>query len=158
MKALARLRLASVRAAVVFGAGLAGSLASWTAGAPFVQASWLKALAQARARTVLTSGGVRPVMDGDGSKHSLFAKAFLEVLYEYDGVLEAQRLYRRVAARRVLHLAARYHFEQKPENAPLEFAGHEAGDLIFVPAGSWRIFSNRSCELRDSGTTKRTWN
>lgn len=95
----------------------------------------LKALSQARARTVLTSGGVQPVMDGGGGKHSVFARAFLEVLQDNDGVLEAQRLYREVAAR-VLVLAERFRVEQKPEYAPLKFAGHESGDFIFVARGS----------------------
>jgi hypothetical protein len=97
--------------------------------------TWLKALVRARARTVLTSGGVQPVMDGGGGKHSIFAKAFLEVLWDNDGALEAQRLYREVAAR-VVYLAASFKVEQRPEYAPLKFAGHESGDFIFVPAGS----------------------
>lgn len=97
--------------------------------------SWLKALVKARARTVLTSGGVQPVMDGGGGKHSIFAKAFLEVLWDNDGALEAQRLYREVAAR-VVYLASSFKVEQRPEYAPLKFAGHESGDFIFVPAGS----------------------
>lgn len=97
--------------------------------------SWLKALVKARARTVLTSGGVQPVMDGGGGKHSIFAKAFLEVLWNNDGTLEAQRLYREVAAR-VVYLASSFKVEQRPEYAPLKFAGHESGDFIFVPAGS----------------------
>ncbi len=97
--------------------------------------SWLKALVKARARTVLTSGGVQPVMDGGGGKHSVFAKSFLEVLWANEGVLEAQRLYREVAAR-VVFVAARFKVEQRPEYAPMKFAGHESGDFIFVPSGS----------------------
>jgi hypothetical protein len=27
------------------------------------------------------------------------------------------------------------HFEQRPEYAPMRFAGHESGDFIFVPRG-----------------------
>lgn len=96
---------------------------------------WLKALVQARARTVLTSGGVQPVLDGGGGKHSVFAKALVQVLQQNEEVLEAQRLYREVAAR-VLDAASRYKFEQQPEYAPLKFAGHESGDFIFVPGGS----------------------
>ncbi len=99
------------------------------------QVTFLKALVQARARTVLTSGGVQPVMDGGGGEHSVFARAFLEVLRENAGVLEAARLYREVAAR-VLLLASRFQVEQKPEYAPLKFAGHESGDFVFVPAGT----------------------
>jgi hypothetical protein len=93
---------------------------------------WLRALAKARCRTVLTSGGVQPVVDGGGGKHSLFAKSLIEVLQENAEPLEAQRLYREVAAR-VLNLAQKLDVEQKPEYAPLKFAGHESGDFIFIP-------------------------
>jgi hypothetical protein len=96
--------------------------------------NWLKALARTRARTVLTSGGLQPVMDGGGGKHSVFAKSFLQVLQDNQEPLEAQRLYREVAAR-VLHYATQFKMEQKPEYAPLKFAGHESGDFIFVPVG-----------------------
>jgi hypothetical protein len=96
------------------------------------RASWLRALAKARCRAVLTSGGVQPVIDGGGGKHSVFAKSFLDVLQENQEPLEAQRLYREVAAR-VLNLTQKLDIEQKPEYAPLRFAGHESGDFIFIP-------------------------
>lgn len=99
------------------------------------RATWLKALVKARARTALTSGGVQPVMDGGGGEHSVFAKAFLDVLWENDGALETQRLYREVAAR-VVFVAERFKVDQRPEYAPLKFAGHESGDFIFVPSGT----------------------
>lgn len=96
--------------------------------------NWLKALARTRARTVLTSGGLQPVMDGGGGRHSVFAKSFLQVLQDNQEPLEGQRLYREVAAR-VLHYATQFKMEQTPEYAPLKFAGHESGDFIFVPVG-----------------------
>lgn len=93
---------------------------------------WLKAIVQARVRTVLTSGGVQPVMDGGGGDHSVFAKSLLEVLRSNEDALEAQRVYREVAAR-VLDRASRFQIDQRPEYAPLRFAGHESGDFLFVP-------------------------
>lgn len=93
---------------------------------------WLKAIAQARVRTVLTSGGVQPVMDGGGGEHSVFAKSLLDVLRDNEDALEAQRVYREVAAR-VLDRASRFQIDQRPEYAPLRFAGHESGDFVFVP-------------------------
>ncbi|MCB1907482.1 MAG: caspase family protein [Rhodocyclaceae bacterium] len=96
------------------------------------RARWLRAMVKARARTVLTSGGVQPVLDGGGGKHSVFARIFLEVLRENNDAMEAQRLYREVAAR-VLDQASRFQMEQRPEYAPLKFAGHESGDFLFVP-------------------------
>ena len=62
----------------------------------------------------------------------MFATALLDVLTANDEVLEAQRLYRQVSARVAL-AAERYRFEQVPEYAPIQLAGHEAGDFFFVP-------------------------
>jgi hypothetical protein len=99
---------------------------------PEARAKWLKAIIQARTRTVLTSGGVQPVLDGGGGQHSVFAKSLIEVLTENQDALEAQRLYREVAAR-VLDRASRFQMDQRPEYAPMKFAGHESGDFLFVP-------------------------
>jgi len=92
---------------------------------------WLKLMATKRSRTVLTSGGLAPVLDSGEGKHSVFAKALLDVLNTNNDVLETQRLYREVAARVAL-AAERYRFEQVPEYAPIQHAGHEAGDFFFV--------------------------
>jgi TPR repeat protein len=94
--------------------------------------NWLKALIKARSRTVLTSGGLQPVVDGGGGKHSIFAKYFIEVLIAIGEPVEALRIYREVSAR-VVHAAQALQVEQKPEYAPLKFAGHESGDFLFVP-------------------------
>ena len=37
---------------------------------------WLKSMAEKRSRTVLSSGGLQPVLDDGGGNHSVFAKAF----------------------------------------------------------------------------------
>jgi len=95
--------------------------------------NWYKAIAKARSRTVLTSGGLKPVLDGGGGKHSVFAQALLDILEENQGILEGQRLYREIFAR-VLGLAQKERFDQRPEYAPLRFAGHESGDFLFFPA------------------------
>lgn len=92
----------------------------------------LKALNKSRSRTALTSGGVQPVIDGGGGKHSVFAKNFLEILRENQDVLEARRLYLELSAR-VVSDALKYKYEQKPEYAPIQYTGHEHGDFLFVP-------------------------
>lgn len=94
--------------------------------------NWLKAIANARSRTALTSGGLRPVLDAGGGRHSVFAQQFINILNENRDVMEAQRLYRELAAR-VLDVALKYKFDQRPEYAPLRFAGHESGDFLFAP-------------------------
>lgn len=96
------------------------------------RATWLRTLASNRSRTALTSGGLAPVLDSGGEGHSIFARAFLDVLDKNDNVLEGQRLYQELAAR-VTYAARQYEFEQLPQYAPIKFAGHEAGDFFLVP-------------------------
>jgi len=93
---------------------------------------WLKTMAARRSRTVLTSGGVAPVMDAGGGRHSVFAKALLEVLAANNDAIDGQRLHREVAAR-VAFAAANLRFDQVPEYAPIRFAGHEAGEFFLIP-------------------------
>lgn len=93
---------------------------------------WYRTMATKRSRTVLTSGGLAPVMDAGGGRHSVFAKALLEVLDANADALDGQRLHREVAAR-VAYAAANLRFEQVPEYAPIRFAGHEAGEFFLVP-------------------------
>lgn len=95
---------------------------------------YLKAMSSSRSRTALTSGGLEPVPDSSGSGNSLFAKALVGTLNENTQVLEAQRLYRTVATSLALS-ALESNFAQEPQYAPIKFAGHEAGEFFFVPAG-----------------------
>jgi len=93
---------------------------------------WLKQIAAARSRTALTSGGIKPVLDGFGGKYSIFASIFIDILSQNQDVLEGMRLYREVSAR-VLNIAARHRFEQRPEYGAIRFAGGDSGDFLFVP-------------------------
>jgi hypothetical protein len=97
--------------------------------------SWLRNMVKKRARTILTSGGLKPVLDSGGGEHSVFAQAFLEALEANDDVLEGRRLYEQVSAR-VAYDASNMRFEQVPEYAPIKFAGHEGGEFFLVPQAS----------------------
>ena len=94
--------------------------------------AWLKAMADKRSRTALTSGGLAPTLDGGGGDHSVFARAFLDVLEQNDGLIEGQRLFQEISAR-VTYAASKFRFEQLPQYAPIKFAGHEAGEFFFRP-------------------------
>lgn len=98
------------------------------------RAHWLRVISRMRARTVLTSGGLKPVSDVAfaGGTHSVFATALLKVLRANEGVLEGQRLFREVAAR-VAYATEQLTLRQIPEYAPIRHAGHEAGDFLLVP-------------------------
>jgi len=99
-----------------------------------VRFTWLKKMLEKRSRTVLTSGGVAPVLDEGGGDHSVFARAFLDVLHNNDEVLEGQRLFRQVSAA-VAVAADRFKVDQVPEYAPIRHAGHESGEFFLVPKG-----------------------
>ncbi len=90
------------------------------------------AAAGKRSRTVLTSGGLQPVLDSGGGDHSLFARALLTVLKLNDRPLSGAVLHREVAAR-VTFAATELGVEQVPDYAPIQFAGHEIGDFVLVP-------------------------
>jgi TPR repeat protein len=115
------------------GALTRSALARLEAGSsPEARQHWLEVVAAKRSRTVLSSGDLKPVLDSGGGEHSVFARAWLDVLGKNDDVLEAQRLYREIAAR-VAYAADALRFEQVPQYAPIRYAGHESGDFLFLP-------------------------
>ena len=87
---------------------------------------YIERMASRRARVVLTSGGLEPVMDSDGGKHSVFAEQFLKVLKNNTGVLDGTQLFEQV--RRPVVLAA----PQTPQYSDIRFSGHDGGDFLFV--------------------------
>jgi TPR repeat protein len=93
---------------------------------------WLKAMNSRKARTVLTSGGVKPVMDQGGGGHSVFANAFLKVLRSNKRVIEDYDIFRDVV-NLVRASASKAGFEQTPQYAPLQHAGHEGSPFFLVP-------------------------
>ncbi len=93
----------------------------------------LKSIALKKSRTVLTSGGVSPVMDGGGGKHSIFAQAFINILRENQEFLLGWQLSDTLSAR-VLNVARKMNFDQRPEYGPIHLAGGESGDFIFSPS------------------------
>ena len=96
------------------------------------RATWIKTMKLTRSRTALTSGGLKPVLDQGRGGHSVFAKAFLAALQSYDVVVEAQRLFLDISPA-VVELSLALGHGQVPEYAPIKFAGHEGGEMFFVP-------------------------
>lgn len=88
---------------------------------------WLKRMLAKRSRTALTSGGEEPVADGGGGRHSVFAKALLEVLRENKGILDGDSLFDQI--KRPVALNA----EQTPLYGDIRMTGHEMGDFLLVP-------------------------
>jgi predicted nucleic acid-binding Zn-ribbon protein len=85
-----------------------------------------------KSRYVLTSGGFAPVLDGGGGNHSVFARAFLDVLESNTEILSAPRMHEQVAPE-VMKLAEQLDFKQTPLFGYLTSAGHEFGNF-YLPA------------------------
>jgi hypothetical protein len=83
-------------------------------------------IAAKRARTVLSSGGLEPVLDSGGkNNHSVFASAFIDALTENHGAIDATQLFSSI--RRPIMLNS----NQTPEYSDIRNAGHDGGDFIF---------------------------
>lgn len=83
-----------------------------------------------RARYILSSGGLHPVLDQGEGEHSLFANAMIDVLKSGDEILREQDLFRKISDR-VAERAERLDFEQRPELRPIRAAGHNPGGSFF---------------------------
>jgi len=97
-----------------------------------VKKEWIKVMANTRARIMLTSGGLEPVLDGGGGNHSIFAKAFLDTLKGNNEILDGYSLYYEVLTK-VMENASKLDREQVPQYAPIHLAGHESGEFLFSP-------------------------
>lgn len=93
---------------------------------------WLHKMSKSRSRTVLSSGGLEPILDVGYGKHSVFARAFIEVLESNDDILEASQLHRKLIAI-VTSISKKLGLEQSPLYAANPHAGHKSGDFLFVP-------------------------
>ncbi len=89
---------------------------------------YLLRIARKRARVVMSSGGLEPVMDSGGAEnHSVFTGAFLRALQENQEILDGTRLFSQI--RRQVMLSA----DQTPEYSDIRKAGHDGGDFLFAP-------------------------
>lgn len=87
---------------------------------------YLAKIATKKARVVLSSGGLEPVQDSGGGRHSVFAKQFLFELWDNHKIIDGTRLFQKV--RRGVMLNA----DQQPQYSDIRKAGHEGGDFLFV--------------------------
>ena len=88
---------------------------------------YISRLSQKRARCVISSGGIEPVIDSGGKGlHSVFASAFLDALEENKEVMDGIQLFNKL--RRPVMLNS----DQTPEYSDIRKAGHEGGEFLFV--------------------------
>jgi len=91
------------------------------------QPNYFDRISRKKARSVLSSGGLEPVIDsGGGDNHSVFASALLNALKENKGIMDGTMLFLKI--RRPVMLNA----DQTPEYSDIRKAGHEGGDFLFV--------------------------
>jgi len=83
-------------------------------------------MSRRKTRVILTSGGLEPVADSDGSGHSPFTNALLKVLRSNQAVIDGTTLFN--AIRRPVMISA----GQTPEYSNVHKAGHNGGDFLFV--------------------------
>ena len=83
-------------------------------------------IARKRARVVITSGGLEPVADNNGSGHSPFTDALLKSLTKNVSVLDGHTLFN--AIRRPVMVNS----DQTPQFSDVRRAGHDGGDFLFV--------------------------
>jgi Caspase domain/Sel1 repeat len=86
-----------------------------------------------RARMVLTSGQNTPVADSSGDQNaSLFAKYFISVLRQNDGLMSGETLAGEIASR-MQPEATRMGIKQNPTYSSLQGSDHEYGEFFFLP-------------------------
>ena len=98
---------------------------------PDERKNWLSIIDGVKSRTVLSSGGLEPVLDaGVSGKHSVFADAFLSSLQNNTRILEANALFQKVSHKIQSNIEL-IDLEQTPVYSPISHAGHEMGEFIF---------------------------
>lgn len=83
-------------------------------------------------RTVLTSGGKTPVLDGGGGSNSIFARALVDILNRNDHILEGSALWNQIFDP-VKRAAAQFKVDESPRYSGLPDAGHMNGEFLFIP-------------------------
>ncbi len=89
-------------------------------------------LASQRSRMAMTSGGEKPVADGLGNGHSMFARALMMSLEDNQRVVTGRDIHANVF-KLVMAKAVSVGFDQQPAYDEIPLTGHEGGDFLFVP-------------------------
>lgn len=88
---------------------------------------YLHRIASKRMRSVISSGGLEPVVDGNGKgNHSVFCSALLDALRENKGVIDGTHLFG------LIRRPVMVNSDQTPEYSDIRKAGHDGGDFLFI--------------------------
>ena len=94
--------------------------------------SALEKYLKTKSRIAITSGGLKPVMDGGGGQHSVFAKSFIDALAENENPTTSSELYLKVRDK-VTETSIALGVDQTPVRGELPNGGHEGPDFVFLP-------------------------
>ena len=92
--------------------------------------AYIKSLQSDIARLVITSGGLAPVLDSGGGKHSLFAEILLKTLEDNNGVLNSDQIFGPIREY-VIKNSIVLGMKQKPERKVLLQFVDKGGDFLF---------------------------
>jgi TPR repeat protein len=106
-----------------------------TSGTDDAEVKRLTTLYKLPSRTVLTSGGKTPVLDGGGGSNSIFARALVDILNRNDRILEGSALWNQIFDP-VKRAAAQFKVDESPRYSGLPDAGHMNGEFLFIPRAS----------------------
>lgn len=115
-----------------FGSALSGSVSSYNGGPSEYRKDIPSGYMSRKARYVLSSGGLSPVLDQAGDGHSVFASALLKVLRSNDRILTQTGLEKALAAP-VRASAERIGLVQTPDLKKVREAGDAGGAFFLVP-------------------------
>ena len=85
-----------------------------------------------KSRVVISSGGVKPVLDGTVTDHSVFALSLVDVLEANKSIMRDNMLFSQLAVN-VRQRNSFVDIKQDPEMKPIRSAGHEGGSFYFIP-------------------------
>ena len=83
-------------------------------------------------RIVISSGGLKPVLDGFGGEYSIFANEFVQALENTDDPFTASGLYQKLRDS-VTQKSLALGMEQVPLMSNLIAEGHEGPDFVLLP-------------------------
>ena len=115
-----------------FGSALSTAVGSYTGGPAEYADGIPRGYLERKARYVLSSGGLSPVLDQGSDGHSVFASVLLKVLTENDRILTQTGLERALSTP-VQEGAKRSGVEQVPQLKKVREAGDAGGAFFFVP-------------------------
>ncbi len=115
-----------------FGSALSGSVSSYTGGPAEYQKGIPSGYLSRKARYVLSSGGLSPVLDQAGDGHSVFASALLKVLRNNDRILTQTGL-EQALIEPVRANAEHIGLVQTPDLKKVREAGDAGGAFFLVP-------------------------